>query len=53
MLVAISQVFDGHGGSGAAKFIQDHLLDMLVAQPSFPGRPGEALVGAPAQLLSI
>lgn len=43
----IKQVFDGHGGREAAEFLEENLLDMLVQQPSFPGRPGEALVGVP------
>ncbi|CAL8461814.1 g1345 [Coccomyxa elongata] len=36
-------VFDGHGGSTAAIFAEEHLLQALLNQTSFPVKPADAL----------
>lgn len=40
----LMQVFDGHGGSSAAQFAEEHLLQALLTQTSFPAKPADALV---------
>lgn len=40
----ILQVFDGHGGTTAAQFAKENMLDLLVEQPTFPDSPFAALV---------
>lgn len=36
MHLAIKQVFDGHGGKGAAQFARDHLPRVIVEDADFP-----------------
>lgn len=40
------QVFDGHGGSYAAKYLQEALLENLVADRDFPLHVKRAMVNA-------
>jgi len=32
-------VYDGHGGSGCADFLRDHLHQFIIREPSFPSNP--------------
>lgn len=34
--LALWQVFDGHGGKGAAQFVRDHLPRIIVEDADFP-----------------
>ncbi len=37
-------VYDGHGGSGCADFLRDHLHQFIIREPSFPSNPQDALI---------
>ena len=41
------QVFDGHNGTCAANFAEEHLLEFLLADSSYPSKPVTALVRCP------
>jgi protein phosphatase 1L len=43
-------VFDGHGGSNAAEFCVEHLLEYLLQDPDYKTKPIEALINAFQQL---
>eukprot|EP00897_Mesotaenium_endlicherianum_P003035 jgi/Mesen1/275/ME1151993C09512 len=39
-------VYDGHMGLGAAKYVQDHILRLVVQDPAFPDEMAAAMKGA-------
>eukprot|EP00897_Mesotaenium_endlicherianum_P009786 jgi/Mesen1/8836/ME000053S08239 len=39
-------VFDGHSGEGAARYVQEHMLRLIVEDPAFPEEMAGAMKGA-------
>lgn len=43
-LLAVVQVFDGHGGESASEFAAEHLLQQVISDERFPQDTNQALV---------